>query len=127
MAKHRQPATGRIGATMNHWLAGREPALLAMLVGIAIKLIAAFWIDINIEQQALLNAAVAAIIGCLVAVVTRNGESAGILGLAQALLALAIGLGLHMAAENQALVMSFVATAVAMYERTQITAPVPPE
>lgn len=111
---------------MNRFLAGREPALLATLAGIAIKLIAAFFIDLSIEQQSALNAIVAAVVGLAVAYATRDGLSAGILGIAQALLALAIGFGLHIDPDNQALIMSFVATAIGMYERTQVTAPVPP-
>lgn len=111
---------------LNTYTPGREPALYATLAGTAIKLIAAFWIDLSIDQQSLLNAAVAAIIGLLVAHATIDGQSAAILGLGQAMIALAIGFGLGIDAETQALIMSFVATIVSMYVRTQVTAPVPP-
>lgn len=104
---------------------GREPALWLSLLGTAVKLIAAFWIDLNTTQQSALNAIVAAAIGIWVATLTKDGISAAILGLAQALLALALGFGFHIDADNQAVVMSFVATVAAMFVRTQATAPVP--
>jgi hypothetical protein len=124
MAKHRHPA---IRTNLNHLLAGREPAMLAMLCGITIKLISAFWLHLSTGQQSLLNAAVAAAIGVMVAYATSDGYSAAILGLAQALIALAIGFGLHVDADTQALIMSFISIAVAMFTRTQVTAPLPPE
>ncbi len=111
---------------MNSYLANREPALLATVAGIAIKLVAAYWLPLTTEQQALLNAAVAAGLGLAVAAITKDGLSAGILGVAQAFIALAIGLGLRLDPETQAMVMSAIAGVIGMYERTQVTAPAPP-
>lgn len=111
---------------MSTWVAGREPALMGMLFGIAIK-VTGSWFGIGIEQQALLNAAVAAGLGLIVAIATHDGQSAGILGLAQAVIALIIGFGLRLDGDTQALIMSAVAIVISMYERTQITAPEPPE
>lgn len=102
---------------------GREPALWAALAAAAIKLVAAFWIDLSVDQQSTLNAIVAAVIGLGVAIAVRDGIQAAVLGFAQAALALAIGFGLHMSADNQAVIMSFVAVAVGMFVRTQATAP----
>jgi hypothetical protein len=102
---------------------GREPALWLALTAAAIKLAAAFLVDLTGDQQAVLNAVAAAAVGLLVAAVVRDGVSAAILGFAQALLALAIGFGLDVTAENQAVIMAFVAAAVGMFERTQVTAP----
>lgn len=50
---------------------------------------------------------------------------AALLGLAQAALAAAVGFGLKMGAEDQAVLLSFVSVVLGMFERTQITAPVP--
>lgn len=105
---------------------GREPALWLALIAAAIKLAAAFLVDLTGDQQAVLNAVAAAAVGLIVAGVTRDGVSAAILGLAQALLALTIGFGLDVTAENQAVIMAFVAAAVGMFERTQVTAPARP-
>lgn len=106
-------------------LFGREPALWAALAAAAIKLIAAFWILLSVDQQSALNAVVAGVLGLIVAFVVRDGIQAAVLGFAQAALALGIGFGLHMSADNQAVIMSFVAVAVGMFVRTQAGAPVP--
>ena len=106
---------------------GREPAVFLALAGSLIKLISAFWINLSTNQQAVLNAIVAAAVGVAVAIVAKDAIVAALLGFAQALLSLAIGFGLDMTAENQAVVMSFVAVALGMFERTQVTAPVRPE
>lgn len=106
---------------------GREPAVFLALAASAIKLIAAFWINLSTNQQAVMNAVVAALVGIAVAVIAKDAMVAALLGLAQALLALAIGFGLDITAENQAVIMSFVAVALGMFERTQVTAPVRPE
>lgn len=104
---------------------GREPALWCALAAAAVKLVAAFWIDLSVDQQSALNAIVAGILGLVVAIAVKDGIQAAVLGFAQAALALAIGFGLHMSAPNQATLMAFVAVAVGMFERTQAIAPVP--
>ncbi|MFJ9771252.1 hypothetical protein ACIRVF_08405 [Kitasatospora sp. NPDC101157] len=106
-------------------LFGREPALWATLAAVLVKIVAAFGLHFSGDQQALVNAVVAAGVGLAVAVMTRDGVSAAAMGAVQAVLALAVGLGLHWSAEQQATVMSLVAAAVGMWTRTQVTAPVP--
>lgn len=105
---------------------GREPALILTLVATIIRFIGAFFIDLNTDQQAVLNALATAGMGLLVAKVTHNGLPAAILGFAQALIALALGFGINVSADNQAVIMSLVGAAVAMFIRTQVTAPVRP-
>ncbi|KIQ67065.1 hypothetical protein TR51_06710 [Kitasatospora griseola] len=104
---------------------GREPALWLALVATLVKLVGAFWVHLSDEQQALINALAAAIVGLIVARIVHDGMSAALLGFAQGALALAVGFGLHMAADRQATIMSAVGIAVAMFVRTQATAPVP--
>jgi hypothetical protein len=104
---------------------GREPALWLAAVGVAVKLIGAFWIDLTTDQQAGLNAVAAAVIGLAVAAMVKDGQVAAVLGLAQALLAVALGFGLHFSAESQAMIMSFVGLVANAFVRTQVTAPVP--
>ena len=105
---------------------GREPVLWLSLVAISVKVISAFLVHVSTDQQAVINAAAAAIAGLLVAVSTRDGESGAILGVVQALLALGVGFGLRWSPDQQAMVMSLASTVVAMFVRTQVTAPVPP-
>lgn len=106
----------------------RDPALWLTLFATAVRLGAAFLFDITDGQQAVLNAAATAIASLFVAVwVRRDGQVAALLGVAQALLALAIGFGLELSAENQAVIMSFVGAMAAAFIRTQVTAVVTPE
>jgi polysaccharide pyruvyl transferase WcaK-like protein len=103
---------------------GREPALWLALAAMVIKTVAAFGVHVGPDQQALINAVVASAVGVAVALMTRDGVSAAVMGAAQSVLALAIGFGLHWSAEQQAMAMSLVAAAVGMWTRTQVTAPV---
>jgi hypothetical protein len=104
---------------------GREPVLWLSLVAIIVKVASAFLIHVSTDQQAVINAAAAAAAGLLVAITTHDGISGAILGVVQALIALGVGFGLRWSPEQQAMVMSLAATLVAMFVRTQVTAPVP--
>jgi cell division protein FtsW (lipid II flippase) len=104
---------------------GREPALWLALVGVLVKALAAFGMNVSADQQALINALAAAIVGLVVAFLVHDGGAAAVLGLVQAAIALAVGYGLDWSADQQAVAMSLVAAAVAMWTRTQVTAPVP--
>ena len=103
---------------------GREPVLWLALIAVIVKTVSAFWIHVSADQQSVINACVAAAVGLLVALSTHDGVSAAILGLVQAVGALAVGFGLHWAPDQQALVMSLATALVAMFTRTQVTAPV---
>jgi hypothetical protein len=103
----------------------RDPALWLFLIATAVRLFSAFGLHVDEETQALINAAATAIAGAIIAfVVRRDGQVPAILGVAQALLALAVGLGLEVSSENQALIMSFVGGLAAAFIRTQVVAPV---
>lgn len=104
---------------------GREPSLILGLIAVAVKLAAAFGLDVSADQQAWINAVAAAFLGLVLALMVHDGVGAAVLGLAQAAMALAVGFGLDWSADRQAVVMSAVAAVVAMYDRTQVTAPVP--
>lgn len=103
---------------------GREPAVLLGLVAVLVKLVAAFGVDVSSEQQAVINAVAAAAVGVTLAVMASDGIGAALLGFIQAALALAVGFGLDWSAEQQAVVLSVAAGVVAMWDRTQVTAPV---
>ena len=105
-------------------LFGREiPAWIA-LASSAVYLLGAFVFHLSGGAESLLIAAIAAVAGVYVAVKVHDGASAAVYGLAKALLTLAVGFGLHLAADQQAVLLSFVAAAIAMFTRTQATAPV---
>jgi hypothetical protein len=104
----------------------REPALWLALVAALVKLGAAFGLHLSSDQQALVNAAAAAVVGVVVAVVAHDALAAPVLGALQAAVALAVGFGLHWSADHQAVVMAAAAALVAMFVRTQVTAPAQP-
>jgi len=103
----------------------REPAVYLTLFATAVRLLGAFVIDLTGEQQAVLNALATAVAALIVAFMVHDGQVAAILGVAQALLALAVGFGLHIDADHQAVIMSFVGAAVAMFVRTQVSPTMP--
>jgi hypothetical protein len=103
---------------------GREPALWLALVAAAAQLSTAFGLDLTTGQQASINAAAIAVVGVITAFVTRDGISAAVLGLIQAGVSLGVGFGLHWSPDQQSTVMAFAAALVAMFVRTQVTAPV---
>ncbi|GAA1406304.1 hypothetical protein GCM10009639_54050 [Kitasatospora putterlickiae] len=104
---------------------GREPALWLALVSVLVKAASAFGLRVSADQQTLINAAAAAVVGLVVAVIVHDGAPAAILGVVQAVIALGVGFGLDWSADRQAVVMSLVAAGIAMWTRTQVTAPVP--
>lgn len=103
---------------------GREPALWLALIAVAVQLSTAFGLDLSDGQQASINASAVAIVGVVTAIVTKDGISAAVLGVAQSGMALAVGFGLHWSPNQQSTALSFVAAVVAMFVRTQSTAPV---
>jgi len=103
----------------------RDPAVYLSLFATALRLMAAFWWHVSDDQQAILNAGATAVAAAVVAIwVKRDGQLPAALGVIQALLAIAVGFGAHLSAENQAIIMSFVGTAAAIFIRTQVVAPV---
>ena len=101
----------------------REPALLLTFVATAVRLVSAFWVPVSADQQAWVNAAATAVTAAIVAVwVKHEGQVPAILGAIQAVLALAVGFGLHWSPEQQAIFMSFVGAIAAFYTRTQVVA-----
>lgn len=105
---------------------GREPVYFLAVAAIALKLIAAFGIDVSANQQAVINAVLAAAVGVVSAIVLKTGAAgAAILQFAQAGLALFVGFGLNLSADQQGLIMSGVAAILALVLHQQVTPPVP--
>lgn len=102
----------------------REPALWLGLLAVLVKLGTAFGLNLTTDQQSVINASAAALVGLIVAVMVHDGIGAAALGFMQAAIALAVGFGLHWSPDQQAIIMSFAAAVVAMFTRTQVVAPV---
>lgn len=104
---------------------GREPALILGFIAAAVSLIGYQW-NVNAGTQTAINTLAAAVVGLLLAIMARAGAwAAALMQLAQAGMSLFVGLGLGWDADKQALVMATLAAGLALYQRTQITAPVP--
>lgn len=103
---------------------GREPALWLTLAAVIVKTVCAFGVHVTPDQQAVINACAAALVGLIIAATTGDGIVAAALGFVQAVLALAVGFGLDWSSGQQAVTMSLVAAATAMFVRTQVIAPV---
>lgn len=104
---------------------GREPALLLGFAAAALKLLTAFGLDVSATQQAVINTALAAAVGVWLAVVAKNGAlGAALIQFAQAVMAAFVGFGLDWSTDRQGYVMAAIAALLALFERTQITAPV---
>lgn len=105
---------------------GREPVYILAVIAIGLKLAAAYGLDVSEEQQTLINTALSCIVAVASAVVLKTGAAgAAILQFASALLALFLGFGLDMSAQEQAGWMSLVAAVLALFEHREVTAPVP--
>lgn len=103
---------------------GREPVYVLGAIAIALKLASAYGLGVSADQQTLINTFLACIVAVVSAVVLRNGAvGAAVLQLSSAGLALFLGFGLDMSAEQQAGWMSLVAAAVALFEHREVTAP----
>lgn len=105
---------------------GREPALWLGLVGAIVSALGAFVVHLTTDQQGVLNAVAALVVGLVVAFATHDGQSAAVLGLIKGLLALAVAFGAHLSPDSQAILYTVAAAVVAMFVRTQATAPAPP-
>ncbi|MDX3398455.1 hypothetical protein [Streptomyces sp. ME01-18h] len=105
---------------------GREPVYILAFLAIALKLSSAYGLGVSAEQQGAIMAVLSLIVAVATAVVLKTGAvGASIVNLAQGALALFLAFGLEMPAETQALWMTLVEGAVALFLHREVTAPVP--
>jgi low affinity Fe/Cu permease len=105
---------------------GREPVYILGFIAAFLQALSAFGVDISDGTQTAINAASAAAVGLITAVVLKNGALAAMLvQFAQAVMALCVGLGLDWSADHQSKVMAAIAALVTLWLRERVTAPVP--
>ena len=105
---------------------GREPVYWLGFVAAAVQFATAFGLDVSPGVQTAINTVAACIVALITAVVLKTGAvAAALLNLAQAGMALAVGLGLDWSADKQGKVMAAVAALLALWRREKVTAPVP--
>ena len=103
----------------------REPAVFVAFFAAVIQVVGDFFAPLTSQQISIVNAVVVAVAGLATAIwVTHDGLVAAILGLAQAVIALAVGFGLDWSSVQQAALMAIVTAFVGMFVRTQVVAPV---
>ena len=106
----------------------REPALWLALIATAVQMVSAFVLPLTEGQQGVLNAVAVAIAGLITAVIVKSDQMVpAILAVLKALIALGLAFGWALSPEAQSTIMSFAAAAAAMFVRTQVDAPAPPQ
>jgi hypothetical protein len=107
---------------------GREPALVMALIGSGIAMISAFIFPLTTDQQGVLNAGVVAVFGLVTAaLLAKEKLVATIEGLARAVFAIGLAFGWDLPPDKQAVILTFVSLASALWFRPQVVASVPPE
>lgn len=104
---------------------GREPAAILAAVAVVVKLLSAYVFHATVTQQATVNTVAACAVALVIAVAAHDALGAAVFNLAQAALAAAVGFGLRMDADHQAMWLSLVTVAIGLWSRTQVTAKVP--
>ncbi|MFD1278015.1 hypothetical protein [Streptomyces kaempferi] len=104
---------------------GREPAAALAFFSILVKLASAYAFHATVEQQATVNTVAACAVALFIAISAHDSIGAAVFSLAQALVAAAVGFGLKLDADHQALWLSLVTVVIGLWSRTQVIAPVP--
>lgn len=106
---------------------GREPAVVLALFAAVVSCASAFGLNVSADVQLYVNAAAVAAVGALTAwSVEREKLLPAITGFVQAVMILAVSLGLDLSAEKQSIVLTLVAAVGMVVVRDRVTAKVPP-
>lgn len=105
----------------------REPALALALVAALVQLVSAWVLPLTDNQQGVLNALAAAVVGVVVAASVGLDKAVPLLaGLFQAGIAVGLAFGWDLGADQQSTLMAVVTTVVAFFVRQNVSAKVPP-
>lgn len=104
---------------------GREPVVILAFIAVALKLAAAYGLDVTADQQGAIMAVLSLLVAVITAIVLKNGAvGASIVNLGQGALALFLAFGLHLSADQQALWMALIESVVALWVREKVVAPI---
>lgn len=104
---------------------GREPAVWLALVAALIQAVSGFFFHLTDEQQGVLNAVAAAVLGLVVAFAVKGDVVLpAVLGFIKAVFALGLAFGAHWAPDKQSLIMVLVTALFAAFVREKVVAPV---
>lgn len=104
---------------------GREPVAILAFIAVALKLSSAYGWDVSAELQTAIMVVLSCAVALAEAIVLKTGAAfAAIVNLGHAAIALFLGLGLDLTAEQQALWMFAIEGLVALFLRREVEAPV---
>lgn len=105
---------------------GRDPATWMALVAAVWGILSAFSVNFSAETQSIVTAAIAAVLGLVVAIQVGDGLIAALNGLIVAGVSLVSHFALHWSAEEQATKVGAITILIAWFAtRPNVTAPVP--
>ncbi len=109
----------------NGLIFGREPVAWTAAIAATLQVLSALVLHWTDEQQSLLNAAIAVVLGAIAAAsVAFEKALPFVVGVVQAVLAVAIGFGAEISDSQLSLISVAVAAVVALWTRDRVTAPV---
>jgi len=109
-------------------LLGRDPAAWLALVAITVQFLVAWGVELTEEQQAGINAVATMAMGLAVSwVVAREKAIPAAAGLLAAVLQLGVSFGWDITQEQIAAAGALLTAVLALYLRTQVTAPIAPD
>lgn len=107
---------------------GREVAVWSAFIAASVQVLSALFLDFTTEEQGLINAAAALILGGVAALAVSVEKAVPFaIGAVQAVLAVAVAFGYNITPEQTSAVAAFVAGAAAFFIRTQVVSPVGPQ
>lgn len=107
---------------------GREVSMWVSLAVAAVAVLSALWLGWDMETQGVVNAALAALGGVVVAVfVQRDKILPAVVGFAEAVLAVTLAFNVDVSPEAQSSVLALVTVATGFFVRQNVVAPVPAE
>jgi hypothetical protein len=107
---------------------GRQPVLVTTFLATFIQVISALFLHWTDNQQAVLNAAISALLGFVAAAAVAVDKALpAVVGVVQAVLSVAIGFGAHITDSQMSMISALVAAGVALWTYDRVTAPVGPD
>lgn len=104
----------------------REPVVALAAFAALVQFVSTYLFALTDEQQSLINAAAVAVVGTVAAFLVSTEKGLPFLvGLAQAIISLALGFKAHLSPDGQAAIMGLVTTFVGLFVRTQVSVPTP--
>lgn len=103
----------------------RDPVVLANLLATAAMGLSDWFLNWDTPKQAALNAVVLALFNLVAATRVHDGQLVALSGLAKAVIALIIGLGVKLNPDLQVMIMSGLAWLGSLYYRTQVAPDAP--